>query len=183
MTYATNETRNSYRREKIASSPTLCTTCFKHERSAGKKTCLSCLETNKSQYVKHMEYYRQKRKADVLVSPKRNIARMVTFAKKRAGGDITTDDVFSLWVEHDGCCALSGIKMTWGGGKIYPNTLSLDRIDPLRGYFKGNVRLICHSINAFRQQMDDDDVLKMAKAIVMTLEAKRNADKVLKELA
>ena len=98
-------------------------------------------------------------------------------------GNITTDDVFSLWVQSDGCCALSGIKMTWGGGKISPNTLSLDRIDPSRGYFSGNVRLVCHSINAFRQQMSDEDVLKMAKAIVLTLESKRSAEKVLKEIA
>jgi hypothetical protein len=181
--YAENQSRNSYRHQKIASNPTMCTACFKQERCEGKKLCSECLDVSKAQYVKHREYYKQKRKADVLVSPKRNIARMVTFAKKRAGGNITTDDVFSLWVQSDGCCALSGIKMTWGGGKISPNTLSLDRIDPSRGYFSGNVRLVCHSINAFRQQMSDEDVLKMAKAIVLTLESKRSAEKVLKEIA
>lgn len=174
MTYALNETRNSFRHKKIADNPTVCTVCFKNERRENKKTCVSCGEFSKQQYLKHKDAYvelRRKRKAE---SPKCNIARMVRFAKQRAGGDITTDDIFQMWVDQDARCALSGLKMTWGGGKIQPTTLSMDRIDPSRGYFLDNVRLVCHSVNMFRGQMNDAQLLEIAEAIVKKLHEEQN---------
>ena len=180
--YANNLRRREARREKIDNNPMLCVICFKEPRAPNLRMGAICQQKTKEQYVKHKEYYFQKWKKDSECSPKRNIARIVTTAKKRAGGNITTDDIFSLWVDHDGCCAISGIKMTWGGSKIKPNTLSLDRIDPKTGYFKGNVRLVCHAINAFRQQMSDEELLMMAKAIVANMEAQQSTKKVLEEV-
>lgn len=178
---AINQKRREARRKKIDNNPSLCVMCFKEPRIANAKLGESCQIKTKEQYLKHKKYYTQKWKEDSVKSPKRNIARMVTTAKQRAGGDITTDDIFSLWVEHDGYCAISGIKMTWGGGKTKPNTLSLDRIDPMKGYFKGNVRLVCYAINSFRQQMSDDELFAMAKAIVANMEAQKDVRKVLEE--
>lgn len=169
MTYSAPEQRNTHRKSKILANPTVCTICFKCDRREGKKTCHDCGEVAKLQYVKHKTAYAalgRKRRAE---TPKGNIARMVTSAKKRAGGDITTDDIFQMWISQDARCALSGIKMTWGGGKLQPNTLSMDRIDPNQGYFLGNIRLVCHSVNMFRGQMNDAQLLEIAEAIVTTL--------------
>jgi hypothetical protein len=170
MTYAVPEERNTYRKSKIAANPTVCTICFKRDRREGKKTCLSCGEASKHQYVKHKEAYAELGRKRRTETPKGNISRMVTSAKQRAGGDITTDFIFQMWVEQDARCALSGIKMTWGGGKLQPNTLSMDRIDPLKGYFVDNVRLVCHSVNMFRGQMNDAELLNFAESIVKTLQ-------------
>jgi len=170
MTYAVPEERNTYRKLKIAANPTVCTICFKNDRREGRKTCHSCGEVSKQQYVKHKDAYAVLGKKRRTETPRGNIARMVTSAKQRAGGDITTDMIFQMWVEQDARCALSGIKMTWGGGKLQPNTLSMDRIDPLKGYFVGNVRLVCHAVNMFRGQMNDAELLNYAESIVRTLQ-------------
>ena len=169
MTYASSEARKSYRHEKIALHPHLCTACFKNDRLEGKKTCQTCSDHSKKQYIKHKDAYKERSKIDRSASPKRNIARMVSFAKKSSGGDITTDDIFQMWIEQDGRCALSGVKMTWGGGKLQPNTLSMDRINPEQGYFVGNIRLVCHAVNMFRGQMNDAALLELAEAICATL--------------
>jgi len=46
--------------------------------------------------------------------------------------------------------------------------MSLDRIDNSQGYVIGNVRLICYSINAFRANGTDAEMIAIARAIVAT---------------
>ena len=89
-------------------------------------------------------------------SPLDNFRESIKLALKRKGGDITADFMFQMWLDQDGCCALSGIKMVWGGGKATSTSMSIDRIDQSRGYYKDNVRLICHAINSFRGKMSDE---------------------------
>ncbi len=71
-----------------------------------------------------------------------------------------------MFNRQDGCCALSGIKMTWMRGGLSPTSMSMDKIDPSLGYSRENLRLICHAINMFRGQMDDDQMYAMAEAII-----------------
>lgn len=47
----------------------------------------------------------------------------------------------------EGCCELSGIRFDLSPGRK-PNSPSLDRISPEHGYVPGNVRVICHALNA-----------------------------------
>jgi hypothetical protein len=56
--------------------------------------------------------------------------------------------------------------MTWGRGKVTATSISLDRIDADGGYTAGNVRLLCHAVNAFRGRMSDSEMIAMARAIV-----------------
>ena len=49
-------------------------------------------------------------------------------------------------VEQDFRCSLTGIAFTWGVKD--PTTLSIDRIDPSKGYTKENVRFVCWWVNA-----------------------------------
>jgi hypothetical protein len=82
----------------------------------------------------------------------------------------TIDDLMAMWEKQKGRCAISGIPLTWGQGKVKPNSISLDRINPDEGYSASNLRLICHAINAFRGVMSDAEMLVMAKAIVANAE-------------
>lgn len=43
------------------------------------------------------------------------------------------------------CCELTGIPFTWGTKEA--TTLSIDRIDPTKGYTKDNVRFVCWWVN------------------------------------
>ena len=78
----------------------------------------------------------------------------------------SAQDLMDLWDAQAGCCALSGIPMIFRQGKVFANSLSIDRIDQGKGYERGNLRLICHAINCFRGSMDDDAMLDMAKALL-----------------
>lgn len=78
----------------------------------------------------------------------------------------TIDDLMGKFDAQNGRCALTGIQMTWGKGKVLPTSISLDRIDQDQGYSCDNVRLICHAINAFRGRMSDDEMFTMALALI-----------------
>jgi len=136
----------------------------------------------KAWHEKNKDKTAAQRRAKRLESPLINLRESIKMALKRAGGDITADFIFQMWLNQDGCCALSGIKMIWGGG-TGPQNMSIDRIDPLRGYYKDNVRLVCHAINSFRGRMTDEDLLKMALALVSNMQAKAVIQKTQTEVA
>lgn len=112
-------------------------------------------------------------------SPLENLRESIKLALKRKGGDITADFMLQMWLDQDGRCALSGIKMVWGGGKATGKSMSIDRIDQIRGYFKDNVRLVCHAINSFRGKMSDDEMFMMARELVGNMQAKLIFDNIL----
>lgn len=164
--YATNAIRTASRASRKAANPNLCSTCIVKEHLPDKKSCQPCLDVAKTQYIKHKEAVRASGKKRRTETPLSNMSRMVSQAKNRAGGDITARFILDMWNEQHANCALSGLKMTWGGGKLQPNTLSMDRIDPSKGYFVGNVRLVCHAVNMFRGRMTDGELLVVAEALV-----------------
>ena len=83
---------------------------------------------------------------------------------------ITLDELMAAFVKQKGCCALTGIKMTWGtglqNGIPLPTSISIDRIKPELGYVSGNVRLILFCINSFRLSMTDAEMRKVARALL-----------------
>lgn len=104
-------------------------------------------------------------------SPRNRLAqaRWVGLKRRPTDNPITINELIGLWEAQKGMCAVSGIKMTWGYGnqnkKKLPTSVSIDRIDNLRGYEFGNVRLICDAYNSFRGQMSDDEMFEMAEAL------------------
>lgn len=108
-------------------------------------------------------------------TPRQALALSRSNAMTRRPGTpfISIEELFSLWRDGGGLCAISGIRMTWRQGRILPTSISLDRIDSDRGYEPGNVRLVCYSVNAFRNIMSDEQMLEMARAIVTNMESQR----------
>ena len=91
--------------------------------------------------------------------------------RKPTENPATIEDLMQKWRKQKGLCALTGLKMTWGQGKVLPTSISIDRIDPEKGYSADNLRLICHAVNAFRGRMSDAQMLEMARAIVAKADA------------
>jgi hypothetical protein len=116
-------------------------------------------------------------------SPRYAFSSTLALARKRAEVTINQDYLMALYDQQEGLCALSGIRMTWATGKTAPTSISIDRIDGKKGYVDGNVRLVCVAVNAFRGIMNDQELLKMAKALVSTMESKQVAKQVLEEIA
>lgn len=110
-------------------------------------------------------------------SPKHSLSISLRRAIKRrpCANPVTRDELMAMWASQDGKCAVSGVRMTWGGGGGrggLPTSISIDRIDSSGGYEKHNVRLVCYCVNCFKgYHMKDGDVLAMAKAIVANMEA------------
>jgi hypothetical protein len=76
-----------------------------------------------------------------------------TIARYRAAtpdSDLTTEYLETLWYEQSGLCALTGTPMVVGGrgrGRPECDSASLDRIDPPKGYVKGNVAWCSYQAN------------------------------------
>lgn len=76
---------------------------------------------------------------------------------------LTADDVAALQAVIDaGRCQLSGVQFTFG--KRSATSPSLDRIRPEFGYVSGNVRVVCHALNAGMGDWGGDELLRIARA-------------------
>lgn len=89
--------------------------------------------------------------------------------RRHTDNPATIDDLMAKFEAQHGRCALTGIVMTWGKGKVMPTSISLDRIDPNEGYSSENLRLICHAVNAFKGQMTDDEMFNMALSLIANM--------------
>lgn len=80
-------------------------------------------------------------------------------------------DVTVEWIQERielGFCETTGIlfELIERNKKWSPFSPSVDRIDCTKGYTKDNSRVVCLIFNLSRNQFTDEDVLKMARAMV-----------------
>lgn len=80
--------------------------------------------------------------------------------------DLDIDYVRSLWEKQQGKCALSGVTLGFIGAGW--SAASLDRIDPAKGYIKGNVQWVCWRVNDAKSNMSSEDFITMCHAIAAT---------------
>lgn len=76
--------------------------------------------------------------------------------------------IWDLYISQGRKCAISGVKITinknyaYKGGK---QTASLDRINPLKGYTKGNVQWVHKDINKMKLNHTQNKFIKWCKVI------------------
>lgn len=79
---------------------------------------------------------------------------------------LTDDDISKLQAVIDaGRCELSGVAFTLCGPRSATSP-SLDRRNPRLGYVGGNVRVVCHALNAGMGDWGDAALLNIARAWV-----------------
>jgi hypothetical protein len=71
-------------------------------------------------------------------------------------------------------CPLLEVKLEWStlrdnGGKLLPNSPSLDRIVPEQGYTKGNVWIVSHRGNMLKSNASPEELRRIAKAVERVL--------------
>ncbi len=126
--------------------------------------------------VGHTEHYKERQKRNFKRwherSPRLNLHMALRHATKRrlTLRPATTDELMEMWKRQNNKCAVSGVEMTWGKGKLMPTSISLDRYDGTRGYELDNIRLVCYQVNTFRGRWSDEQMLEMARAIVANME-------------
>lgn len=62
-------------------------------------------------------------------------------------------------------CPVLGIPMRHGGGKVWHNSPTVDRIDPKGGYVKGNIRVISHRANAIKSDATSAEIRRVLKYV------------------
>jgi len=91
--------------------------------------------------------------------------------KKNLPFDIDTDYIRAMVGENaqlaSHCPALD-IPLDWSYGTktvVRPNSPSLDRIDPSKGYVKGNVWIISHRANTIKSDASHEELKLVTKAV------------------
>lgn len=134
------------------------------ERIVNKYACVQCIKEQKVRARKHQSI-------EFLAGVIRRSAK--SRAKLRGKKKKIEFNLSSKWIKEKlekGVCEATGLPFTMpdGTGKSGPSCFSpsLDRIDPKKGYTIDNTRLVIHSFNAAKNDGTDEDVLKMARALI-----------------
>ena len=109
--------------------------------------------------------------------PKTRVRHMVhdmnkSARKRKFDCDITEADVFRMYEDQNGKCALTGFDMTLGSSddlieKRY--AASCDRIDNERGYTADNVWLVTARANSIKSDMTLDEIFEWCQAVTRHL--------------
>lgn len=95
--------------------------------------------------------------------------RALDRAKRRhVGISITLEDIVNIAKRSAGFCEVTGLAFSWdkmNGSIIGPYAPSLDRIDPMRGYQKTNIRLVCNCVNAAMGSWGEEVLFAIAGAM------------------
>lgn len=127
----------------------------------------------KSLKMKKSEKYKQR----VLLNKSNELERkMLTSAKKRALEkgiifDLTLDDI--LIPEY---CPILKIRLEKKGGSPTPNSPSLDRFDPKKGYTKDNVWVISFKANCMKSNASLSDLILFAEWVFTITKEFRDDD-------
>lgn len=90
-------------------------------------------------------------------------------AKKRGLDFSLTKEWYA--VEYEKGCAVTGFEFNIRTSGT-PWVAHVDRINPKEGYIESNCRLVCGCYNTAKLHWTDEDVLKMAKALIKKSESK-----------
>ena len=134
------------------------------ERLVKKYACVDCIKEQKARA-------RKEQTTEFLAGVIRRSAK--SRVKLRARNKNIEFNLTNDWVRaklEKGVCEATGLPFVLpdGTGKPGPSCFSpsLDRINPNKGYTEDNTRLVIHSFNAAKNDGTDEDVLKMARALV-----------------
>ena len=112
-------------------------------------------ELRKAQQRRSKERNPQRTWAGYATRDARNRAK-----KKEVPFDITVKDIMNLLTPR---CPVYGTEFQWiGNRKMLPTSATLDRIDPAKGYVKGNLVVISSKANNIKSAYKSADLYKVA---------------------
>lgn len=121
------------------------------------RQCLDCVRTRQD---RHREGYKVTKWAQRLVTSSRSVAR-----KKGYAFDITVADLEALWDSQGGQCAWFNVPLLPTVVPRHPQKPSLDRLDPEKGYVRGNVVLACNAANMGRNTTGTKEFIEFLELV------------------
>ena len=107
--------------------------------------CKNCMREFGRQHRKeNLEHYRARSRRQN-ASPMRRLKQLLN-ANTVDRHELDFEWAWNKLEQLDFKCELTGISFTWESRQ--PTALSIDRIDPSKGYTKENVRFVCWWLNA-----------------------------------
>lgn len=84
-------------------------------------------------------------------------------SKKELDFNITEQTINDLIIKQNNKCAYSGIEFVNDGSNI--RSLSIDKIDPTKGYTEDNIQLVCSIVNMMKSNLQEDEFLEIINKI------------------
>jgi hypothetical protein len=113
------------------------------------------VDDNPEKYTAYQKTYNERRYTNRFYWARYKIYHIRRSAKYYAlDFNLTAEYLLSIFPE-DGICPVLGIPFYFGKGKVQPNTPSIDRIIPKKGYVIGNVNIISCKANVIKQNSID----------------------------
>lgn len=91
--------------------------------------------------------------------------------KKQMQFDLDLSFLEELYAKQDGKCYYSGIPLNLSNNACRHDSLSTDRLDPIKGYTKGNVVFCSFSINSLKGTMNESEFKEYLKTTLPLLQA------------
>jgi hypothetical protein len=63
-------------------------------------------------------------------------------------------------------CPYLGYKLELGYGSDTKKSPSLDRIDPTKGYIKGNIQVVCRLFNSMKWDSNQEELIHFCKSVL-----------------
>jgi len=134
------------------------------------KSCRSCRKlymnvAEPKRKQKNREFYEETGKL-----PNIKLHNLLNTAKNRANKNnlkfnLDIDYLRTLWLNQNGLCYYTDQPMKWAKQKVSFYSPSLDKLDPSKGYVKGNVAFCLFAINSFKQELTSKEFLSFVKTI------------------
>ena len=94
-----------------------------------------------------------------------NISRAKNRGTKSWPSEITKFDVYNIGQKQNWKCAITGDELEFvrGGGKwqnkwCNPQSCTIDRIDPTKGYTVDNIQLLTHKANTWKSSFSNEEL-------------------------
>lgn len=113
-------------------------------------TCKSCNTKICGVYQKNVYQYREEY---IFYQRAYQISRDKVKYKKLPCDENLRELLHNLWQKQEHKCAYTGRLMSLRGYQTDPNAMTVDRIDPVKGYVAGNIVLCCGIVNRIKQNL------------------------------
>ena len=127
--------------------------------------CIGCDNRNNSQYMHEHKAVYKDRYRPCLTKNIRHWGRISSWRHKTPGCDLTVDFIEQLFKKQESKCYYTGRTMDFYGC-VHPNSISLDRLDPKKGYMQDNVVLCCYDINAMKGNRTEQEFYQLMQSIL-----------------
>jgi len=106
-----------------------------------------------------------------------NIVRARNRGKKSWPIEIDMADAYEIGEAQNWKCAITGVPLEFERGGTYwrnnwcnPNSCTLDRIDPMKGYTKDNVQLLTHRANMWKSNFTNEELKELSEGFLRNIE-------------